>query len=153
MKPPFISNELNRRSSGIRSLLQVANGDESALEMLLALIDDPADQRELSRAFNNKSHPIWSFESKNDKVTVGSERRNWYIKWFYIWLYALSAIISFSAIWKTADNYAAWGEAVFGQHGDLWAIVPFFILFVFYLAFGKGSPWEDHPEWWSGKEQ
>lgn len=153
MKPPFISNELNRRSSGIRSLLQVANGDESALEMLLALIDDPADQRELSIAFNNKSHPIWSFESKNNKVTVGSERRNWYIKWCHIWLYVFSAIISFSAVWKTADNYAVWGEAAFGQYGDLWAIVPFVILFAFYAAIGNAKTWEDHPDWKSDKEQ
>ena len=153
MKPPFISDTLNGRSSGIRSLLQIANGDESALEMLLALTDDPADQRELLIAFNNKSHPMWNFESENDKVALGSERKNWRIMWSYIWLYALSAIISFSAIWKTAGDYAAWGEAAFGQNGDLWAIVPFVILLTFYAGIGNCSPWEDHSEWWSGKEQ
>ena len=153
MKPPFISDTLNRKSSGIRSLLQIAKGDESALEMLLALTEDPADQRELLIAFNNKSHPMWSFESGNDKVALGSKRKNWYIKWFYIWLYVFSAIISFSAIWKTTDNYAVWGEAVFGQYGSLWAIVPFVILLAFYTGVGNGSPWEDHPDWKSDKEQ
>ena len=153
MKPPFISDKLNRRSTGIRNLLQLANGDESTLKTLLALTNDPADHRELIIAFNNKSHPIWSFESGAGKVASGSKRKNFYIKWLYIWLYVFSAIISFSAIWKTSEGYASWGEAMFGQHGYLWAIVPFVILFLFYMAIGNGSPWKGHPEWKSDNEQ
>jgi hypothetical protein len=153
MKPPFTSDTLNRRSSGIQSLLQLANGDESALELLLAITDDQADQRELLIAFNNKAHPMWSFESGTAKLPSGSKTKNFYIKWLYIWLYVLSAIISFSAIWKTTDNYAAWGTAAFGLYGGLWAIVPFVILFMFYLSIGNSSTWEDHPGWKSDNEQ
>jgi amino acid transporter len=153
VKPLFISDTLNQRSNGIRNLLQLANGDESVLEMLLAISDDPADQRELLIAFNNKAHPMWSLESGADKVASGSKRKNFYIKWLYIWLYVFSAIISFSAIWKTSEGYATWGEAAFGQHGNLWTIVPFVILFLFYMSIGNSSTWEDHPGWKSDNEQ
>ena len=64
----FKSENLNKRSTGIQGLLQIANGDPSVLDTLLESFESSSDQKELLLAFNDKSHAMWDFSGSVAKT-------------------------------------------------------------------------------------